>query len=42
MLVKVEIEEFNKKGVEIEDLEVGGPVEDLIVEKIQNTLKKSS
>ena len=41
MLMK-EIEEFNKKGVEIEDLEVGGPVEDLIVEKIQNTLKKSS
>ena len=37
-----EIEDFNKKGVEVEDIELGGPLEELIVEKIQNAIKKSN
>ena len=41
MVLMKEIENFNKKGVEIEDIELGGPLEELIVEKIQNALKKS-
>ena len=41
VLIK-ENENFNKKGVEGEDIELGGPLEELIVEQIQNALKKST